>query len=1299
MVAPDNTVFFGVFGNPYNGSRGFLLHFSADLKTEYTPGAFGWDDTQSIVPASMVPSYTGTSSYLLFSKYNNYVAAEVGPSGGDGVNKVAILDPYATETDPNNDGVPGFLVMKEVLTQVGPTPDTFWNQNGFPNAVREWCINDTAVDPFTKSVIINSEDGNVYRWDLTTNTLSQAVKETSGIGEPYTSTEIGPDGTVYATNGGTLFALGAPPNYSFTELSSANPAPVGQLVTFTATLASSNGGPTPTGQVTFFDGPKALGSTGVTNGQAALSTTFTTVGSHFISVSYSGDANYSATSIMMVQTVTPGASVTVSSSNNPSLFGQAVTFTAIVQANPSGSGVPTGTVTFEAGGNTLGSATLSSGKATFTTSALPVGTSAITAVYSGDANFPGSTSTIFSQTVNADATSVTVASSLNPAPFGEPVTFTATVTAQAPGSGTPTGTVTFKDGSSTLGAATLSGGSATFTATLSEGSHPITAVYGGDGSFNGSLSAAFTQTISKEVPATFGLSGLPAATTAGAAFSVTVTALDAFGNPVTGYTGTVQFTSSDPQAALPPNYTFTSADMGVHTFTVTLKTAGPQSLQVADTQSGLGGSATVTVNPGPVAALEVTAPTGPVSAGVSVPITVAATDAFGNVATNYTGTVHFSSSDPQATLPADAPVSGGGPTIFNVTFRTAGTQTITATDTVSGAASTSTVTVDPAAANHFEVVAPASAGAGSAFGVTVTALDPFDNVASGYTGTIHWTSSDPQASLPADYTFAGADKGVHTFTVTLRTAGSQTLTASDTANGAITGGGTVTVAAGAFAHLALSAPSNASAGVPITVTVTALDSFGNVVTGYTGTVHFSSTDHTSTLPSDYTFVAADQGVHTFIGGIALRLTGAQQLTVTAAGVSASTAVSVSAGPLDHFAVAVPLSSPVGAPFGVTVTALDAFNNVATGYTGTVHFTSTDPAATLPADYTFTAADAGVHAFAGLVLRSAGNRTVAAVDAANPTAAGTSTVVVGAFWATGAGAGGGPEVKVYAGQQGALRFDFMAYDPHFLGGVRVALADVTGDGVPDIITAPGPGGGPDIRVYDGATGALDREFLAYSPFFTGGVFVAAADLNGDGHADIITGPDTGGGPDVRVFDGASGALIREFLAYGAEFMGGVRLATGDVNGDGVADIITGAGPGGSPHVQAFSGRDGTLLMSFLAYSQFFTGGVYVAAGDVNSDGHADIITGAGAGGGPEVKVYSGADGTVLRDFLAYGPFFTGGVRVAAVNFTGAGPVSIVTGAGPSGGPNVQTFDGASLAVLDNLLAYNAQFGGGVFVGGY
>jgi hypothetical protein len=198
MVGPDGDVYFGVLETPFpsHNDRGWLLHFNSDLSQQKIPGSFGWDDTASVVGLSLVPSYHGKSKYLLMTKYNNYA----GINTGDGVNKIAILDPNATEADPV---IPGTLVMAEVLTIKGLTPDP-----NNPGGVKEWCINSAAVDPSTKSVLANSEDGKLYRWDLTTNRFTKVIKLTAGIGEAYTPTVIGSDGTAYAINDALLFAVG-----------------------------------------------------------------------------------------------------------------------------------------------------------------------------------------------------------------------------------------------------------------------------------------------------------------------------------------------------------------------------------------------------------------------------------------------------------------------------------------------------------------------------------------------------------------------------------------------------------------------------------------------------------------------------------------------------------------------------------------------------------------------------------------------------------------------------------------------------------------------------------------------------------------------------------------------------------------------------------------------------------------------------------------------------------------------------------------------------------------------------------
>ena len=198
-VGPDGDVYYGVLENPFpsHDDRGWLLHYNATLTQAKTPGSFGWDNTVSVLPARAVPGYHGTSPYLLVSKYNNYLG--IGPHG-NGHNRVAVLDPRASQKDPYADT----RVMKAVQTILSPV-----HVPGEPAGARyEWCINSAVVDPADDSVIVNSEDGTLYRWDLARNTLAEKIHLNRPRPEAYTPTLIGPDGTVYAINNATLYAIG-----------------------------------------------------------------------------------------------------------------------------------------------------------------------------------------------------------------------------------------------------------------------------------------------------------------------------------------------------------------------------------------------------------------------------------------------------------------------------------------------------------------------------------------------------------------------------------------------------------------------------------------------------------------------------------------------------------------------------------------------------------------------------------------------------------------------------------------------------------------------------------------------------------------------------------------------------------------------------------------------------------------------------------------------------------------------------------------------------------------------------------
>ena len=303
-------------------------------------------------------------------------------------------------------------------------------------------------------------------------------------------------------------------------------------------------------------------------------------------------------------------------------------------------------------------------------------------------------------------------------------------------------------------------------------------------------------------------------------------------------------------------------------------------------------------------------------------------------------------------------------------------------------------------------------------------------------------------------------------------------------------------------------------------------------------------------------------------------------------------------------------------------------------------------------------------------------------------------------------GSSPLVKVYDGDDGAWRSDVVPYETTFTGGVQVAVGDVNGDGTPDIIAAPGPGREPTVKVFSGADLSLIASFNAYASTFTDGVFVAAADFNADGRADIVTAPIANGDALVKVFSGADltgSTVLFQFSPYATTMTKGVRIAVGDVNADGTPDIIAARGKDVQPYVRVFDGSDRSQIHEFLAFDSTFMGGVFVAAGDVTGDGQADIIAGAGPGGGPAIRVFDGSTGLQTGNTLfVYDMSFSGGVRVAAVDVDNDDRADILTSPGNGIAAQVKAYDGDDLTdgtptVLYQYTAYGT-FTGGAFVGG-
>lgn len=311
------------------------------------------------------------------------------------------------------------------------------------------------------------------------------------------------------------------------------------------------------------------------------------------------------------------------------------------------------------------------------------------------------------------------------------------------------------------------------------------------------------------------------------------------------------------------------------------------------------------------------------------------------------------------------------------------------------------------------------------------------------------------------------------------------------------------------------------------------------------------------------------------------------------------------------------------------------------------------------------------------------------------------------FATGIDAGGGPLVTV--NYSDGHTSSFFAYDQNFRGGVRVAMGDINGDGNVDLITAPGVGGGPNIKIFNLVSGTPIQvaDFFVFEAVFFGGLYIAVGNLNNDGFGDIIVGAGPGGGPRVSAYAGSQNfsingsTVMTTFFAYAPEFTGGITVAAADRTGEGIDEIVTGAGFGGGPNVTVFQLQqtpqgafNQVVIQNFFAFDTLFTGGIYVAGGrfTMNST-FDDIFVGTGPGTKATVAVAFGTGGIHYLN-----PFgnFTGGVRVgiSSSSIKGTTPNYLMAAAGPGGGPQVNLYN-TNFGLVDSFFAINPNITFGLF----
>ena len=312
----------------------------------------------------------------------------------------------------------------------------------------------------------------------------------------------------------------------------------------------------------------------------------------------------------------------------------------------------------------------------------------------------------------------------------------------------------------------------------------------------------------------------------------------------------------------------------------------------------------------------------------------------------------------------------------------------------------------------------------------------------------------------------------------------------------------------------------------------------------------------------------------------------------------------------------------------------------------------------------------------------------------------------ALFATGADAGVPPRIKVFE-SNGVLRFNFLAFSSSFQGGVRVAVGDVSGDATDDIIAAGGPGMRPRVRLFSGVDRTVITTFFPYGKAFRGGVYVAVGNFDADATLEIVTGTGAGRAPLVRVWDVTGETVspitgsLHSFAPFGSGMSGGVTVAAGNIDGADLDEVIVAVADNGPPRVRAFR-TDLSLAADFLAFGSAFRGGLFVAAGDLRGTAAEEILIGSGSGRASEVRIFTigaGSPGPATRidNRFPYGSGYQGGVRVGIIDYNSDGQFDVIAAPGRGRSPLVLVLNGANWVQLDAVVAYN---GGqrGAFVGG-